>query len=243
VEIKLFAFSRRREGVTVEEFQQSWEGVHARQIADEPSLRRHVRRYELNHRLPEDYGRDRFRPEGAGAGAGAGWDGVAVLWFDSPADFEAMQAEPAFGGHAGDSAEFRDDTQLVVMTHAPEVIVTKPERADAGAKMVCILRRNAALDLATFHNHWLHHHGGLFQQIPELNEPLLAYEQNHGVDAPGAPFDGVTEQWFRSYVSFVESLEVEAVEREVNPDVAYFLDSSSIEYIMAAPPTVIVGDE
>jgi len=239
VEIKLFAFSRRREGVTVKEFRQYWEGVHARQIADDQSLRRHVRRYELNHRLQEDYGRDRFRPEAAGAG----WDGVAVLWFDSPADFEAMQAEPTFGGHADDSAEFRDDTQLVVMTHAPEVIVTKSERADAGAKMVCILRRNAVLDLATFHKHWLDHHGGLFQKIPELNEPLLAYEQNHGVDAPGAPFDGVTEQWFRSYESFVESLDVEAVEREVNPDIAYFLDSPSIDYIMAAPPTVIVGDE
>ena len=236
--IKLFAFSRRREGVSPEEFHRYWEAVHARQIADEPSLRRHVRRYELNHRLTEDYARDRYRPEGAGAG----WDGVAVLWFDSPADLEAMQAEPAFGAHADDGVEFRDDAQLVVLTHDPEVIVTKPERESAGAKMVCILRRNEALDAATFHDHWLHHHGGLFQQIPELNEPLLAYEQNHGVDAPGAAFDGVTEQWFRSYGSFLESLGVEAVEREVNPDVAYFLDPSSIEFVMAAPPSVVIGE-
>lgn len=237
--IKLFAFSRRRQGVTVEEFQQYWEGVHARQIADDPSLRRHVRRYELNHRLAEDYDRDRFRPEGAGAG----WDGVAVLWFDSAADFEAMQAEPTFKAHAGDGAEFRDEAQLVVLTHDPEVIVTRPHRADAGAKLICILRRNAAFDLATFHDHWQHHHGGLFQQIPELNEPLLGYDQNHGIELPGAPFDGVTEQWFHSYASFVASLEVPAIEREVNPDVAYFLDPSSTEFIMAGPPKVIVGDE
>lgn len=236
--IKLFAFSRRRQGVTVEEFQQYWEGVHARQIADEPSLRRYVRRYELNPRLSEDYGRDRFRPEGAGAG----WDGVAVLWFDSPAAFEAMQAEPAFGAHAGDGAEFRDEAQLVVLTHDPEVIVNAPLRDEAGAKMLCILRRNPGLDLATFHQHWRHHHGGLFQRIPELNDPLLAYEQNHGIEVPGAPFDGVTEQWFRSYGSFLASLEVEAVEREVNPDLAYFLDPSGIEFIMAAPPSVIIGD-
>lgn len=236
--IKLFAFSRRREGVSVEEFQQYWEGVHARQIADEPSLRRHVRRYELNHRLPEDYGRDRLRPEDAGAG----WDGAAVLWLDSLADFEAMQAEPAFGAHAGDGSAFRDEAQLVVMTHDPEIIVTKPNRGDAEAKMLCILRRNAALDLTTFHDHWLQHHRGLFQHIPELNEPLLGYEQNHGLDLPGARFDGVTEQWFHSYKSFIESLEVEAIEREVNPDVTYFLDATSTEYIMAAPPKVIVGD-
>ncbi len=64
--IKLFAFGRRREGVTTEEFHRWWEDVHARGLADEPTLRRHVRRYELNHRLAEDYVRDRYRPEGTG---------------------------------------------------------------------------------------------------------------------------------------------------------------------------------
>lgn len=237
--IKLFAFGRRREDVTTEEFHRWWEDVHARQLAEEPTLRRHVRRYELNHRLPEDYARDSYRAEGTGPG----WDGAAVLWFDSPAELEAFQAEPAFEAHAREAAGFRHDAQLVVVTHDPEVIVAKPGRADAGAKMVCILRRNAALDPATFHDHWLHHHGGLFQQIPELNEPLLAYDQNHGLDAPDAAFDGVTEQWFTSYGTFIDSLGVEAVEREVNPDVAYFLDTASIEFVMAAPPTVVIDGD
>lgn len=236
--IKLFAFGRRREGVATEEFHRWWEDVHARGLADEPTLRRHVRRYELNHRLAEDYVRDRYRPEGTGLG----WDGAAVLWFDSLADLEALQAEPAFAAHAADATAFRDDEQLVVITHDPEAIVDKPERADAGAKMVCILRHNPAIDLPTFHEHWLHHHGGLFQRIEELNEPLLAYDQNHGIDLPDADYDGVTEQWFTSYGTFIGSLGVEAVQTEVNPDVAYFLDQSSIEFVMAGPPTVVIGD-
>lgn len=235
--IKLFAFGRRRQDVAPEEFHRWWEDVHARQLADEPTLRRHVRRYELNHRLPEDYARDAYRPEGSGAG----WDGAAVLWFDSAAELAALQAEPAFATHARDALDMRDEAQLVVVTHDPEVIVTTPARDGARAKMVCILRRNEALDAATFHEHWLQHHGGLFQRIPELNEPLLAYEQNHGVE-PDAAFDGVTEQWFTSYGSFIASLGVEAVEREVNPDVAYFLDPSSIEFVMAGPPTVVLGE-
>ena len=107
--------------------------------------------------------------------------------------------------------------------------------------MVCILRRNPALDLTTFHDHWLHHHGGLFQEVDELNEPLLAYEQNHGLDLADAAYDGVTEQWFTSYDTFLGSLGVEAVEREVNPDVAYMLDPTSIEFVMAGPPTVASG--
>ena len=236
--IKLFAFGRRREGVATEEFHRWWEDVHARGLADEPTLRRHVRRYELNHRLAEDYVRDRYRPEGTGLG----WDGAAVLWFDSLADLEALQAEPAFAAHAADATAFRDDEQLVVITHDPEAIVDKPERADAGAKMVCILRHNPAIDLPTFHEHWLHHHGGLFQRIEELNEPLLAYDQNHGIDLPDADYDGVTEQWFTSYGTFIGSLGVEAVQTEVNPDVAYFLDQASIEFVMAGPPTVVIGD-
>ena len=71
---------------------------------------------------------------------------------------------------------------------------------------------------------------------------MLAYDQNHGIDLPDADYDGVTEQWFTSYATFLGSLGVPAVEREVNPDVAYFLDQSSIEFVMAGPPTVVIGD-
>ena len=237
VGIKLFAFGRRREGVTTEEFHRWWEDVHARGLADEPTLRRHVRRYELNHRLAEDYVRDRYRPEGTAAGLGR--RGRAVVRLARRPRGPAGRA--GLGGPRRRRRRlFRDDAQLVVITHDPEVIVDKPGRADAGAKMVCILRRNPALDLPTFHEHWLHHHGGLFQRIPELNEPLLAYDQNHGIDLPDADYDGVTEQWFTSYATFLESLGVEAVQTEVNPDVAYFLDQSSIEFVMAGPPTVVV---
>jgi uncharacterized protein (TIGR02118 family) len=238
VGIKLFAFSRRREDVPLEEFRRHWHDVHAPLIAEEPTLRRHVRRFELNHRLADDYVRDRFRPEGTGRG----YDGAAVLWFDSMADLQAMVTEPAHAAVAADAATFREDAQLLVVTRDADVIVDKDVRETAGAKMVCIFRRNPALDGPTFHEHWLHHHGGLFQEIPELNEPLLAYDQNHGLDSPDAAFDGVTEQWFTSYESFLESLGVESVAQVVNPDVAYFLDPSSIEFVMAEPPTVVIGD-
>ncbi len=236
--IKLFTFGRRKEGMTTDEFHTYWRDVHAPLLADDPTLRRHVRRFELNHRLPEDYARDAYRPEGAGAG----YDGVAVLWFDSMDEFQAMLAEPTHGAVDDDGANFREDAQLLVFTQDADVIVDKGERASVGAKMVCILRHNAALDLPTFHDHWLKHHGGLFQDIAELNEPLLAYDQNHGLDLPGAAFDGVTEQWFESFDTFVESLSVPAVARDVNPDTAYFLDMATIEFVMAGPPTVVIGD-
>lgn len=234
--IKLFTFGRRRDGMSVDEFHTYWREVHARLLADEPTLRRHVRRFELNARLPEDYGRDRYRLEEAGRG----YDGVAVLWFDSLDAFQALLAEPAHEAVAVDSANFRDDGGPFVLTHDADLVVDNGHRSGAGAKMVCIFRRNAALDPATFHPHWLEHHGGLFQQIPELNGPLVGYDQNHGLDLPGADYDGVTEQWFASYDAFLGSLSVPAVAEVVDPDVAYFLDRSSIEFVMAGPPTVVI---
>jgi uncharacterized protein (TIGR02118 family) len=129
----------------------------------------------------------------------------------------------------------------MVVTEDPDVIVSTPRRDDAGAKMLCILRRNPALDLDTFHEHWLTHHGGLFQTIPELTDPLWGYDQNHGLRDPDAAFDGVTEQWFESLDSFVESIAVPAHSEIVSADVAYMLDLASINFVMAGKPTVVIG--
>ena len=106
---------------------------------------------------------------------------------------------------------------------------------------MCILRRNAALELDAFHKHWTEHHGGMFQTVPELRDPLWGYDQNHGLRDPEAAFDGLTEQWFESLDSFVESLSAPAVRDSVNPDVAYMLDPASIHFVMTGRPTVLVG--
>ena len=234
--IKSFTFLRRKPGLDPEEFHAYWRGVHARHLADTPSWRRHIRRYELNHRLPGDADRDRHALEVTDTG----FDGVAVLWFDSEAERQALFDEPGFAKWVADDApQFRAEQTLSVVTREPDVVVDKPGRGEAGAKMLCILRRNAALDPDVFHAHWLRNHGGLFQDIPELNGPLIGYDQNHGVD-PLAAFDGVTEQWFHSLESFLSSLDAPAHRTEVEPDVAYLLDPASINFVMAGKPTVVI---
>lgn len=234
--IKLFEFLRRTAGITSEQFHTDWREVHGPMLADDPLLRRHVKRYELNHRLPSDADRERTGVEVRDDG----WDGVAVLWFDSMDELRALSAEPTMAAIRERAPALHQDERLIVITEDPDTIITTPHRDEAGAKMLCILHRNRSLDLDTFHEHWLKHHGGLFQNIAGLRDPLLGYDQNHGLRDPDAAFDGVTEQWFESLGTFVKSLSVPAVTDTVNPDVAYMLDPASIHFVMTAKPTVLV---
>ena len=166
-----------------------------------------------------------------------------MQWFDSLDSFREFVEHPARKEiFAIDQPRFRTPETASVITHDASVIVDKPGgRERAGLKLVCILRRNKALDLTTFHDHWLRNHGGIFQNVPALNEPLLAYDQNHGLEIPDAEFDGVTEQWFASMDEWVASLDAPECQTIVWPDVDYMLDPPSIQHILADMPTVVIG--
>jgi EthD domain len=235
--IKVFEFVRRAPGLSIDAFQRRWREELAAEIASSPAARRHLRRYELNHRLAADYARDRHALEVADAG----FDGVDVRWLESQADLDAFERDGALADRiARHRAALLAPGALRVVTADPDPIIDKPGRETAEAKLLCILRRNRALAAGPFHAHWKNHHGGLFQRIPELLDPMIAYDQNHGL-AADAPFDGVTEQWFADLAAFVESLRAEANVTDVAPDVAYMLDPESIHFIMAGRPTVVLG--
>ena len=141
--IKLFAFMHRLPGMAPEDFHAYWRDEHAARLARSPELAQYVRRFELNHRLAADYGRE---PHGAEASSGD-YDGVAVLWFDSLDKMHALL--DAAGRTEDDGPRFRRPDMASVVTGDEAVIVDTPRRLDAQAKLVCILRRNAALDLPT----------------------------------------------------------------------------------------------
>lgn len=239
--IKLFAFVRRAPGMTPEAFHRYWREEHAAWIRDNAELRRHLRRYELNHRVAADYARE----QSTGEVASGDYDGVAVMWFDSLDAFRAFNDTPGFAEWgAQDAPRFRAPETATVLTDDASCIVDDPRRADAQLKLLCILRRHGDYEtrLPEFHQHWLEHHGGLFQNIPELRDPLYGYDQSHGIGGPDADFDGVTEQWFADLPQWVESLTVPAHAEIVEPDVASFLDPVRMAFVLAGPPTVVVGD-
>lgn len=235
--IKVFEFVRRAPSLSPEAFHRRYRDELAAEIAGSTAARRHLRRYELNLRLPLDYHRDRHAFEVADAG----FDAVDVRFFASEADRAAFDADRALADRvAAHRARLVAPGSLSVVTADPVAILDGPGREKAQAKLLCILRRHPALEAAPFHAHWRDHHGGLFQRIPGLRDPVLAYDQNHGI-ATDAPFDGVTEQWFADLDAFVESLKDEANVTDVAPDVAYMLDPKSVHFVMAGPPVVVVG--
>ena len=112
--VKLFAMLRRRSGMTSEEFVEHWRGHHGPLIAGEPTLARHIVRYEQHVRhLPD-----------ALSGT-EGVDGVAVQWFRSIDDFVGFISEPAYAELiAPDEQRFLDMSRVeYVITDEPTVVI------------------------------------------------------------------------------------------------------------------------
>lgn len=236
--IKVLQFVRRKAGASPEDFQNAWRTAQQQFFADNPRMRELVARCELNHRIPEDYVRSRQD----GEFESPDWDGVIAYWFANEDDYRAFWQSPAFAEFtARECAQYRAEKTATVVAGDERIVVDRPGgRARAGLKLLCILRRNAALERPLFLRHWREHHGGLFTDVPSLNGPVLAYDQNHGLR--DGEYDGVTEQWFVSLPEWIESLGVPENFELVEPDVAYMLDPTSVQFILAGgQPTVVVA--
>ena len=112
--IKVIVMVKRNPEFTPQEFHRHWREVHARLVADTPSVARHIVRYEQNHRTEEDYARG--EPE---------FDGVAIAWYRSQADMEAVFAEPEYQSKiAPDEAKLSDAERNVwIVTEEEETVI------------------------------------------------------------------------------------------------------------------------
>ena len=112
--VKLFALLRRRTGMTTEEFVEHWRDRHGPLIANEPTLARHIRRYEQHVR---------HRPDMLSGTKDC--DGVAVQWFDTIDDFVGFMSEPKYAELvAPDELRFLDMERVeFIITEEPTVVI------------------------------------------------------------------------------------------------------------------------
>lgn len=113
--LQLTVLVKRHPDLDIETFHDRWR-AHGRTIADEPTLARHIKRYEQHHRAVRDYEH---------GDTGTTYDGLALQQFDSMADFLAFLEEPKY------SELIRPDEQtmldmanlVVIFTDGPETFI------------------------------------------------------------------------------------------------------------------------
>jgi hypothetical protein len=108
--IKLTVLVKRNPALSVEAFHEAWR-AHGRMIAAEPAFTRFIRRYEQHHRVPADYRR------------GDTFDGMALQWFDSYADFLAMLDVPEYATKMRPDEERLLDRDAIVVLFTDEADV------------------------------------------------------------------------------------------------------------------------
>ena len=115
--LQLTVLIKRHPDLDVEEFHDRWR-AHGRTIAGEPTLARHIRRYEQHHRAIADY-------RNAIDGRGVQYDGLALQQFDTMADFLAFLEEPKYQELIRpDELTLLDMPNLVVLfTDGPEMFI------------------------------------------------------------------------------------------------------------------------
>lgn len=237
--IKLVCFFRRKPGMSVAHFQRHWLENHGPLIAETPELRRHVLRYEQNHRLAQDYDRADAR----------GFDGATVQWLESMRSFGAFVREPAYRELiAPDEQRFIDRESIALLfTEDDDVkIQGGAVREQAAVKLLCLLKRKPGLEPGEFHQHWRGSHASLFTGTPEIARHVVAYHQSHRLerdyerDQEGG-YDGLAEQWYTSMRDFAALVGEPAYAERIAPDEDRFIDRDALTYILSAPPQVIIG--
>ena len=113
--LQLTVLVKRHPALDVDAFHDRWR-THGRTIAEEPTLARHIRRYEQHHRAIKDYDH---------GDAGVTYDGLALQQFDSMADFLAFLEEPKYNELIRpDELTLLDMPNLVVIfTDGPETFI------------------------------------------------------------------------------------------------------------------------
>ncbi len=177
--LKQITFFRKRPDLDEQAFLEHWRTRHADVVCELPGLRRYV--------------------QNAATMPGAALDGIAEVWFD---DIEAMRANaghPALDRIRDDERNFIDIDSMASIIAEPETVIDGP---DDSAKLLVLVKRQAAVVPEAFHRGWRDAVGGAMLSLAGDPKAPTRYEQDHcragGYRGGREPaYDGTASLWFK----------------------------------------------
>ena len=221
--IKVVSFFKRREGLSVEGFQEHWRTRHAELVVQLPGIRRYVQ----NHTLLSGY--IKKEPD---------FDGVAEAWFDDTQALRVSGASDAYRAVKADEENFILASSIAsVLTN--EIVILEGLVPPDPVKMIAFLNKLPDIPVDRFQSYWRDSHGPLASKIPGL----LRYVQCHthwGIyDAGRTPvYDGVPISFFAD----LEALSLGGGSEEyaaTRADETNFMISGRLPFVVAKPVEIL----
>jgi uncharacterized protein (TIGR02118 family) len=185
--IKTMGLAKRKDGMSVAEFQRYWRDVHGPIVARTPGLRRYIQ----CHTLPELYDGD----------SPPSFDGVAELWYDSLEAMAQARATPQFQAASADGPNFIGSTLRLLTVEVP-IVDAFPSARDRQSmiKHIGFLRRKDGMSVEDFQAYWRDVHAPLVVAgLTGMRRYVQAHVLPESYESGTVPHcDGLPQAWFDS---------------------------------------------
>jgi len=179
--VKIVIFFKRKQGMSVEDFQKHWRTTHAEIIVRLPGIRRYIQ----SHVLASAYRKG--EPV---------CDGVAESYFDDTRAMKALAKTPEYAEVLADEPNFIDGASMGSII-TDEYAIKDAKVPETALKSIDLLNRKTGMSVDDFQKYWKDVHGPLCIAATAMRR----YVQNHTRRAiydsgRTPPYDGVAMAWF-----------------------------------------------
>jgi len=182
---KFMLANRRKEGMTLEQFNYEWGVIHVAVMLTTPSAMQIFRRYVQGYTLPDVDGPGLAYPLSPQR-----WDGFASLSFDTLDDFARSMEEPDYLVRARPH-DFSDPAMVLELTGEEVIFDDLAAPEEEVVKLVHFLRRAPGVGREQFASEWRAGYATAVTDATRDAKGLVRkYVQNPALGLEGSPFEG-----------------------------------------------------